>query len=683
MTTFSNPRLAALPCELMRGCSFADNLVTAATVLNNNGTEAGAGGVFDHGGTFAGNGYIYYDIVTQPSGFSVKVQFETTYTVTIRGPLISNAMTGQDGFWIYLTPTGVYAQHGNGSQPHTACEVAIAYADGEIHTVTYVVDMTGGTHTLYVDALAAVTESTAINEEIGTTETVLIGKYSTSRFTGTIYKPRIFNALLTQEEHDMYYEDGSPDVFWNTHTATARYKMDAFGEDNVGYYIWDSSRNLDDLTKGDGVTVSTMPLFDVDKYSFDLVDDYISDWPTWPAAYTVTAALSTPHEIFPEISQTNDTTLTDILDTSGVYWGYVHNLSVYPWELNQLQLYHAEYWHMYWLNRGRATGAYHRLITEGTCKLAQFLDGDRGVFTNMAPLHDAGIATLVTRGTTAADGCTFGSATSNVTFAHNTSQMLTNGEGTIAIYGTLDSVVASETAVDKGADYKFHFVRTVNGDTKRYLYLNAAYTYFVHGTYDEVHHMAVTWKTGFKPRFYVNGDFLAEGNAAVTPDDTDTTDLVIGNNNELSSRFQQTLKQVYIGDKALTDREIKALYEEAQTIGATIMEVGTRVEARRAPAVGAVDETVDPGDAFQLIDVTFIFDAAPTTSENITIVRVTGDSDEATEESYDPSLSTDLTHVFRFDKRFQEDVTIDIDYLNTDGNTITVLTQYQLDEQTT
>ncbi|MCP4555567.1 MAG: LamG domain-containing protein, partial [Herbaspirillum sp.] len=277
-------------------------------------------------------------------------------------------------------------------------------------------------------------------------------------------------------------------------------------------------------------------------------------------------------------------TTMDLLDTTGAYWGNLHNLSIYPEALNQLQLYHAQYQHMYWLTRNRATDMYHRLITEGTCKLALFMDGDRGVYTNLAPVGGCGLATLVTRGDPVTDGCEFGSATSNLTFEHNSEY--NSDEITLAFYGTFGSNLVS-TLIEKSNDYDV-VIDAVN--------LNFASSVLAH-TLSDNQHIAVTGVNGNKPMFYIDGEYVGVGDANITLTNN-TADVVVGNNATHNKVCQYDLKQVYMGDKALSALEIKALYQSAQIIGATPMETGARRKARRAPATGAVDETVDPGDNF-------------------------------------------------------------------------------------
>jgi hypothetical protein len=669
MANFSNARLAAEPCELMRGCTFADNFVTLTRIALNNGADTGTGNTADQALTTDGNGWITYEPQPQSDTFSVVINFSASSLASGDKILVSNVWqrlingSPDNGFTIWVDADGVKANHRSNATLPTQCEVDLDYSDGVSRTVTYVVDLTGGTHTLYVAALDADSQTTTVTGTIGSRALTVSG-FATYNFAGTVNRIRIFDQLLTESEHDMYHTDRYPSMFWNTATATARYKMDSFGDDAVGNYIWDMTLNLDDLTKGDRVTASTFPTFQTDKYQWDLVDDYISDWPTWPAAFTVTAALSTPQEPYPYISQTNDNSLTDLLDTSGAYWGYVHNLSIFPWVLNQLQLYHAEYRHMYWLERGRAKDLYIRLITENTCKMAMFLDSERGAYYDYSQSENTGIGYDVTRnGTT---GCTFDNAASHVLVPQDTS--LASEE--LTLYAELIGAAGvNSTIIDKGTNYKLRTTAThidFNGSTIAYAVSATDY------------HLAVTCKSGYEPRFYVNNEYIGDGSSTVTPDDTDTTNLTIGNNNELNERCQHTLKKVYIGDKALSDRDIKALGQSSVIIGETAMEVGSRVAPPVETFPGVVDYDKDPGDAFQLIDVVMTWNVAPTTSEPVTIFSLR-ESVKVTEETYDPSLSSSLVHQFRFDKRFADGVTYGVDYANSDTNSVKVYSTYQLD----
>jgi hypothetical protein len=666
--TFSNSRLSALPCELMRGCSFAEDFITLTRIADNHGTDTGTGNAADHGLTTDGNGYIAYDIVPQPSSFSVVVQFSRSSLSSGVEHLIYNGdFPAGGGFEISIHGDYVRGNHSDGVLLPTRCQVQVDYSDGEIHTITYVVDMAGGNHYLYVDALDVVSQSTSVNSKIGDVNAINVAsRAGTYNYTGTIHKARVFDAILTESEHDVYHA-GTLTSFMNQSLAV--YRCDDICNDTDGNKIWDRTLNLSDLYKADRTTTAAFPRFDTDKYRFDLVDDYVSNWPTLPATYTVVAALSTPQLPYPVITQENDSTLITSLSTGGDHWGFLHNLAIHTGVLTQLQLYHTEYMHLYNLWRGRAYGTYHRLITEDVCQLAMFMDAGNKVFNDYSPNLAAGVATLVTRD--GANGCSFGSATSNVTFDHIAGLQCE----AVSIVVFLTGVTGvSSTLVDKGTNYKLRTTAThidFNGST------------IAHVVAAGDHQIAVTCKPGFKPRFYVNKAYIGEGSTTETPDDTDTTDLVIGNNNELNERCQHTLKQICICNKALTDAEIRALGEQAQIIGATAMETGNRIRSRTAVTGTALDVDVDPGGAFQLLWVEVEFNTAVTvTNEDLTIGLLNSDTDDYPLRVWDPKVTGGVN--FRFvpsEPRVENGATITVDYTNTDAKNIVCNVCYQIDQE--
>lgn len=403
--TWSNPRLNALPCERMRGCTFADDFVTLARIADNLGTDTGTGNAADHGLTTTGAGYIAYEIIPQTGGFTVVVRFSAT-AESDPGILIGNAnLTGgvaADGFCVWVDDDGVKANHSNGATIPIACEIDFDYADGEIHTVTYVVNMTGGEHTLYVDALPESVQSTTISETIGEAAAVTVAGDGTRNFKGTVHKARIFAALLTEDEHALYYSDILT-AFWDA--PYAKWRCDEQCDDTNGNRIWDTTVECRDLLKADGLTGAKFPTLETDKYLFDYVNDYISNLPDLPDEYTISVVRSDPERIYPYIQQDNDTSFSDLLTTEKGYWGYIHSMIIYPKVLTQIEKYHDEYMQLYWLWRGRAYGLYHRLIVEGTCQLAMFLDADRYVYRDFSNNLQHGQAKLVVRDGVL--GCTF------------------------------------------------------------------------------------------------------------------------------------------------------------------------------------------------------------------------------------------------------------------------------------
>lgn len=673
-TLYPNPRLAALPCELMRGCTFAEDFVTETRVALNMGALVGTGNTVDHAIETDGNGYVSFtECPLQDDLISVVIRFSATALASTAAILLSNsgasliADSNADGICIWVDATGVKANHGNGAIVPTKCSVALDYSDGEEHCLTYVINMTAGTHSLYVDALAVNTQATTINEEIGAS-TLLVAGSATNKFTGTIERVRVFEQALTEDEHDLYYADTLTSFL---DMPTAVYRCDSFGNDTDSNTIHDRTTNHNDLYKGDRATSAGFPTFEDDKYLFDLVDDYISNFVTLPTGYTITAVSSTPQIPQPTIQQHNDTTFSLPLTVAGQYWGYLHSLIVHSKQLTQIELYHDEYQHQYWQWHGRLWGAYQRLFTEGVCKLAVFMDADYWTFRDYAG-DSQGIVNGVTRG--GADGCTFAAA-GNVTLPHQASQNM--AEGTIVLFGDFSGAHADETWIDKGENYKLRCTSGGNvifGDGTESIYMKGGSDWGTH------QHLAVTFKDGFAAQFFIDGKYASDGLSACVIDDTDTDDLIIGNNNGLTDNSERALMQVAIFNRVLTPREIKALYESAMVIGATAMETGNRTRVREVDTGTAIEETVDPGGPFQLIDITVIFNTAPTSSEDIVITSVNSDSDVVEEHRFDPSTSALTSHVFRFDKRFPDGTTLAVAYTNTDARTIQTNTVYQLDD---
>jgi hypothetical protein len=613
MSTFSNARIDSNPGERMIACSFADNFLSLATIAANDGS-AGANALADHGLSSNGaTGYVAYPVLAQPGSFSVKIQLKSTATTPQTG-IFYNAIlrTGAllNGFDIWLDADGVKANHCNGITLPTACEVDFNYADGAIHTITYVVDMSNGIHKLYVDALDVNSQSTTINQKIGTTNPIFITPIVD---VCTLYKARIFDGLLTEADHDVYHS--GKEVSFLIDDVTATYRCDDFCNDSDGHKIWDRTVEGNHLYKADRVSTTKFPTFATDKYVFDGVDDYISNAPTRPTLHTISNAvyggwggadidvdengifaawymknnngiiddligsidativntvdvetnlgdaqngngttsylqvdmssmvgftsmtialwfkptsLTTLDEIvgfntvrcsfasdepqftiatssgtialdsnfnltpgiwyflvytydgtnmkifvnadekssvgqtgtintpgsnsslmargngsydrnidglvsniqifnidkgsdwiseqyragyqalnnpYPVVQQNNDDTFLSTIETEGGFEGYLHSMIIQPSVLSQVQLKHDEYQHLYWLQRGNAQGAYHRLITEETCKLAVFMDATANKYSDFSKNLITGTPTNVTEG--GSSGVTF------------------------------------------------------------------------------------------------------------------------------------------------------------------------------------------------------------------------------------------------------------------------------------
>ena len=662
--SFLNPRLAALPCERMRGASFAENFLSKTTLSENRGTDTGAGNVVNHGLTTDGNGYIDFEIHSQPGDFSVTLRFSAAAVST--GILLGNANlisgAASDGFCVWVDSTGVRANHSDGVSIPTRCSVDVSYADGETHTVTYVVDESSGKHRLFVDALAQDEQNTTIVTAIGTASSVVAAGDGTNNFQGTLYSPRVFDALLSETEHDLYHADNVTGWF---DAPLASYRCDAILDDTAGNKIWNRTTAERHLHKADRVTTAKFPTFETDKYFFDLVDDYVSNIPMLPTDFTITAAKSTPQEEYPVIQQDNDTSFIDLLSNEGDFWGYLHSLVIHGAILTALQLLHDEYQHFYWLARGRASGQYARLITEETCKLAMFPASKYGNLIDFSRSYNVGTGYGITLDETAGAG--FPNASSHIRVDHDSSLQLT--DGTIVVTGNFATGIAAGYVLEKVNNYYL----TLGTNTINFNGISVPHVFA------DNQQIAVTFRHGYKPRFFVDGEFIAEGGSNFTTG-TSTFDLVIGNEFNLAQKFDETIEQVYIGDAPLTDREIRAVYESAQAIGATPMEVGNRITNRQSFAGVAVDVDFTPAGHFQIIDVAVTLSAGATTSEDLTIAVYTADGDTIIEHKEDLSLASATSYVFRFDKRHLSGREIRIDYPNTDAATIVVNTTYQIDQ---
>ncbi|MCP4548683.1 MAG: LamG domain-containing protein, partial [bacterium] len=518
---WSNPRLNALPCERMRGCTFAEDFVTWTRAQVNLASGYGSTFVMDHGLTTeeATLSFPTYPATPHDDQFTVVLQFNTSATSTA-GTLAATGdfASNEDGFYIRVTATGVTATFYGNSTQETPLTVACDYADGETHTVTYVVDMTGNSHTLYVDDLDAATGATTVDETIGEDQPLGFGLY----FEGEITKARTFGAVLTEEEHDVYHA-GTVTSFLDMPWAV--WRCDANSDNDAGALILDRTLNHRDLTKGDGATAATYPTWDStnEKYEFDGVDDYVSGITTLPTAYTLSALKSTDAAPLPAIDQDTDSTYWDLITTTGDYTGYLHSLAIHNSTLTTIQKNHDEYQHLYWTRRKRAYGIIQRLIAEGVCQLCVMLDSSfDDPFDDLSQNEIAGTDTLVTG--YGLDGCRFESATSNITYSDEAN--LRSDQGTIVFFGDFPSLGVDCHLLDKGTNYKFSIT-----DTASFGYLNfQAQTYAYTPANNSM--IAITFKDGEPVRYFIDGEYEGDsaGNVAIT--DSGTTDLVIGNNNE-------------------------------------------------------------------------------------------------------------------------------------------------------
>jgi hypothetical protein len=645
----------------MHSCTFADNFINATMIGLNNGT-IGSGITANYGATGTGAGRIAYDLLLQNSPFSVVIKFSTSTTASSDTPIIGNKSTTDTaaGFIIWVDADGVKANYADGADLSAECAVDLDYADGETHTITYTVEMSTGNQVLYVDGLTADTQTAVPSAQLGTNNVSVLG-YSTDYFTGTVYKVRIFDAALTATDHANYHSDGHYRGFWSS--PYAAYKCDSWNDDTDGNFIWDKGTNRYDLTKGDASTATTFPTFDTDHYEFDGTTDYVSTFPALPTAYTISVCRGggTPW-VYPYVQQDNDTSFSALITSAGSYEGWMYNLAMFNSALSQIQLNHVKYRQLYWIDRCWVTGHYNRLIAEGTCKLLHFFSksgGERDWSDTLAAPSIKGVTY------SASTGISFSNSDSGYTYAHDSD--LATTELTIIAEGNFTGSEAAGVLVDKGTNYKLW----TNGNN---IYLNTSTISHVFSSNSQI---AVTAKSGFKPRFYVDREYIGEGSTTVTLDSADTTALNIGNNNEENLVTAYSLLKLYIGNKALSNQEMVAIYDSRTVFGAE-NNMSKGYYQTTATGAAAIAFSIEPADDFDVPLITIKLSSAPTSAGSITVSL-----DAEAGANYDAVLATvnpigKTSIVFEDLIGFQNGDKVLVEYANPDSRTYYATANYEL-----
>ena len=544
--SFHNPRLATHAAERMRAkCLLAENFISEPLLEDNTGVVVLGGGTatINRGATLAGGARIDFPAVPSTGSMSVVVQFTHGGDT---GSLLYSAFW--DGFAISIENTPYWRiklQHYNGSG-HDFFYYVVDLVPGTEYTLTYIIDQGTGFHTIHLNDLAPGTAATPVTGPIG------VGNPLRVAWTGmdfTINKLRVFDAVLTADDHADYHNGTDKE---QATEKLGTWRCDSVGDDAVGNVIWENSKVAKDITKGDGTTASTFPTFDTDKYLFDGATDYISTVPTLPAVFTVSAAVSTVAAPYPVIRQETDETLLTELKTAGGYSGYLHNLIIFQSELTALQLKHTEYLQRYWTTRGMAYGALHRLVIDGSGQVVLYPRSslnNHGLAAGVIALYDLDDGDV--------NGYTFPNAGS-VIILPDASGARTDALS-ISVHGFFDTSGTAGHLVHKGSNYEFK----TNGNQ---LDLNGS---TIAHTFDDNVHLAVVARDGFKPRFFVDGEYIGEGTSTVTLDDTDTADVSIGNINGGTSPTPYEIAQVSICNETLTDDEVRMLYcDSARASGA-------------------------------------------------------------------------------------------------------------------
>lgn len=331
---------------------------------------------------------------------------------------------------------------------------------------------------------------------------------------------------------------------------------DEFGNDTVGNRIWEKSISVYDLIKGDGATAGTFPTFTTDVpgvsyYTFDGVDDYISNWPTMPATYTVSAAMSDSYpDGQPYIVQCNDDTIENLLTVGGAFTGNLHNLVIFD---SILSVEEAQAWASFQLRRlWRET-----YINPYTARLIRADESiQEYVFTVSGdPYKDYSNldVTATPSSITWEDGLIFNSLASVVTVPDETGLRL--DEITIFVSG----IFSSGTIVEKLNNYLVEFNSTSNSIT---LSINGISSGAISIPIAQVYSVGITATTGGYPNFYVNGRQRVTSGSTITLNSATSNVLNIGNlaSPGITSAFTDVLKRLSICNRILNQPEMMMLH---------------------------------------------------------------------------------------------------------------------------
>jgi len=338
-------------------------------------------------------------------------------------------------------------------------------------------------------------------------------------------------------------------------SAWAVYPMGNFGDDTIGNYIWEKTTSSKDLLKGDGSTAGTFPTFvantdhDTEYYTFDGATDYVSGWPTMPAAYTVIAAKSSAYVAGqPSIQSCNDTTIETLLTTPGSYTGNIHNIVIFDWVLSDLELAHAEQHMLRRVWRDTYVDPFTaRLIRTGECVLQLYGELESAPHTDYAQ----GLGST-DDGTGWDNGITFPLSDSAVIMDSDASLDVDE----ITIFFKMSNKTSNTYHIcQNGSNYEFH---AIVYDAACMLTFNDSFKYL--SSADTLNTIAVTNTHLEKPDFFINGIYVGTGDIKTAISAAGADQLYIGNNAAQTDRFESTIKMFSVFNKKLSEKEIMVIH---------------------------------------------------------------------------------------------------------------------------
>lgn len=337
----------------------------------------------------------------------------------------------------------------------------------------------------------------------------------------------------------------------------AAYGCEPFGDDTSGNYIWDNLESSRDLIKGDGSTASTFPTFVSDTaggiayYTFDGVDDYVGNWPDLTGDYTISACFSTSYpDGVPFVTQCSDSTVKDLLTVGGTFTGNLHSLVILDYALSDIELYQLEWQQLNILRQETVVRPFHsRLIRDSSVQCYEF-------WYPASPLIDYSDVNAIATptGITWDNGITFDGASSVITV----SDVAALRSDTVSIFLSGNFVTAASTLIQKGVNYDLSLLYD-GGNIA--IDFNGAQSGSVPSA--GVTSVAVTCADGEEPIFYANGESIGESIDTAVLDDTDTDDLLIGNDSVGGEQVSGNITSLVISNEILTDAEIRALHQES------------------------------------------------------------------------------------------------------------------------
>lgn len=349
--------------------------------------------------------------------------------------------------------------------------------------------------------------------------------------------------------------------------AWARWACDPFGDDPAHATTWEKLDLLKDLTQGDGADSDTFPTLvthtehGLTYYSFDGADDYFSDWPTMPGEYTVFAARSTSYpDGLPYVQSCNDTTIEVLLTTPGGFSGNLHSLVILDHEAGAIEAAYIEYrmllraWRQNYVDPITA-----RLIRGGECLIQMYFEDETDKYVDYAQGLTATAYSLAWD-----KGIVFSGASSALVWDDSSLELesfsmiwdspgwdLTPNEDAYFMEnGTSTWLKMDDSSPAPGVDGDV-VISMGDGTTVSQLQTPR--------TVEGYRHFAVTLRSGYAPRFFADGNFLGEGDEALTPIVANGSPLYLGNNAARSDAGLITAKKFSVFGRALTDYEVRIL----------------------------------------------------------------------------------------------------------------------------